>query len=293
MAGFFGAVAVTAAMVFSVSAKADFAADMVRGKQSYEVRGYDAAGAKNAKDAYTAYGEAVKATALRDEQAKALVEQSRAASFWGSALTVKDEKMAVHILGMDAAKAALKLFGVANPSAITAKEKASLKSLTGPVARVAVEAVYFYGANLGQWGAENKGTALSRWPELAGIMQVVLDLGQKDIHAFGALRTLGRGNNLVPKMFGGDLEASVKYLREAVNATKVPGKTYSYYGFNNWYLAAALYDLGIAKGDEALKLEASDLVDAFAGANAKAAGGEYAVEFAEAQAKAVDMQTNW
>lgn len=269
---------------------------MTEAEAAYAARGYDAAGIAKAEEAVSLYQDAA-LVATGVELTKAQAGVARASSFYGSTLpdtnpTEHDAKVAAHELGYSIAELAVKANGVADIKAVSATEMTALKALPADQLQAVGEALYYYGANLGQWGKLNGLEALKRWPELAQTMKDVIALGFKSIHEYGPLRILGFGNYNTKK-FGGSLIEAEKFLSAAVKATAIAGTSVSAFGYNNLYLALVLHDRGVDETDATKLQEAKDLLTAFIAADGKASGVAYLAEFVQSQKEAAGVLAKW
>jgi hypothetical protein len=274
----------TALIVLSAwsTAQAQTASQLQSDAQAaYAARAYDNAGVQSAAKAAALYGSLVASATEQKAKAKYLVLQSEALYFVGNASTAKDMKVENHQKGMEAADQATKLLGL---QAVTGADVEALKTtLSKEDLALLGEALYQRGVNLGQWGAANGVLeSLSKWPELRDNMQLIADLGLKQIHEFGAYRTLGRGYFKIPEMLGGSKAKAEKYFSVAVSSTLAQGQVYSTNGYNNLFYAEFLQ----AQGQTA---KAKELLQAFLQADANTLNPASVPENKQAQFEAAEL----
>ena len=130
--------------------------------------------------------------------------------------------------------------------------------------------------------------SLNKWPDLKADMELIVKIGAKTLHEYGAYRTLGRGLFKIPALFGGDVAKASKYLQASVQGTLVAGTTCSNNGYNNLFYADVLKDAG--KDAEGKKL-LQDFIAAST-ANPSLLVG-YDAETKEAKRQAIEMLKNW
>jgi hypothetical protein len=238
---------------------------VARAVSAYEAREYNAAGVRKAQEAADLYGQLVSLPNLDAmSKAKYAVRRSEAIYFIGQNAAKKADKVTIHELGFNVAKAALSAFGNPKLEDFDPKQVAALKAtLSTTEQAILADAVYHYGIHLGQWGQANGVMdSLSKWPELRDSMRFVIELGQGNIYNFGPYRAIARGYHKIPSMFGGDKAKAEKYLRSAIDQTRAPGKIYSVSGYNNIFMAELLIDLDREE-------EAKALLSAFVTADPK------------------------
>lgn len=275
-----------AAILFcSPMALADAAADLIsQANSSYSSRDYDAAGVQAAKQAGDLYGQAVAQASDATVRAKALVGQSMAIYFVADASNSNDVKKELHLKGMELADQAAEVMGLSDVAKASDQDVQRLKgSLSAEQMRVLGDALYYRGINLGQWGAANGVVdSLNRWPELRDNMQLLVNLGLREMHGFGAFRVLGRGYYKIPTLLGGSMKRAEQYLSAALKGTLASGQTFSTNGYNNIYLADVLRENGRAA-------EAKAILEGFVAADVKTLDPESVPENRRSQKEAQDL----
>lgn len=253
-------------------------------QQAYNQRDFTQPGVKSALSAAESYSELAQAEQNTLVKAKHLIAQSEALYFVAYASTSKDDKLKYHYAGVEAADAALKIFGITD---VQKADLARLKALPADQKALVGEGLYFRGINLGQWG-NTKGVveSLSRWPELRDNMNLIVNLGLKEIHEYGAYRTLGRAYFKIPGLLGGSTKKALKYLSEAVNNSKVEGEIYSVNGINNLFYAEILKE-------EGKSADAKDLLNKFIAADANTLHSGLVPENRQAQKEAQALLKSW
>lgn len=217
-------------------------------EDAYALRDYTEAGIQNTETAATIYVELISNEA--DPVVKSTYQTKLASAYYflGSALSKKAEKKAAHQNAMDVADQVMTTMGVDSAKAheLTDAEIVSLKnSLDDESELLLVEAMYSKGISLAQWGKLNGiSSSIGKLPEVLGLMEKIEALGYADIHEYGPYRTIGRINFVLPGLFGGDLEKSEDYLKDATMKSLAPGQRYSINGYNNVYFAETLYKRG-------------------------------------------------
>ncbi|HRK06245.1 MAG TPA: hypothetical protein PLZ57_00630 [Pseudobdellovibrionaceae bacterium] len=281
-------VAVGALVAVTGSAQAaDFATLVNEAKVAYEARGYDAAGRLQAERAVDLYKQAMAVASNDAEKFTSMIGQSEAQYFVGNSTDDNQVKIERHLAGLEIADAVVKAFGVQDVTAVAEADLQRLKALPADQLALLGEALYYRGINLGQWGAANGVMAsLGRWPELRSTMELIVNINLKNIHEYGAFRTLGRGYFKVPGMFGGSNKRAEKYLSEAVKQTLAAGQIFSTNGYNNIYYAELLKDLGRDQ-------EAKDLLQAFVNSQVLAVNPPSKQEYVRAQGEAADLLAQW
>ena len=111
-------------------------------------------------------------------------------------------------------------------------------------------------------------------------------MGLESIHEYGPYRTIGRANFILPKIFGGDLAKSEKYLKDAYKNTLVQGQRYSVHPYNNIYLAETMYKAG-------KETQAKNLLDSFLAADITTLKEGQEPENREAMRVAQDLADDW
>ncbi len=99
---------------------------------------------------------------------------------------------------------------------------------------------YWLTANKGKW-AEANGiiNSLKYWPEMRKTLEATIDMGQKEVVAFGPNRVLGRAYYKLPFPLGSKKKA-LSLHKEAFAKTLHPVYKVSTYGVNNLYFAQTL-----------------------------------------------------
>ena len=278
---------------FSSLALADgTAAEFIaQAKAAYAQRAYSEEGIAKAKEAASLYE---KAAALQTgrEAAESLNGEAEALHFAGAATSEakKSEKIATHLSGIQVGDRALQTLGVNaigdlfSPEGIE-KTKARLNT---EELKTLANAIYFRGANLGQWGTANGVVdSLGKWPELRDSMQAIIDLDMKEVNDFGAYRVLGRGYFKIPALLGGSMRKARRYLTEAVNNTKsTVYPELSRQATNNLYLAEVLHE---DKAGEAAKA----LLQKTIAADAAQLNPDQVPETQDVQKQAAEFLKNW
>lgn len=239
-------------------AQADAAGDLsAKAAEAFAKRDYTNSGAASAQEAADLYAKAVEASSNNSDKAKNLSGQSEALYFVGDASAEKSVRIDKFLKGMTAADAATKALGIADITKVTAEQLNQLKSsLSAGDLQIMGDALYFRGANLGQWGQANGVTqSLGKWGELRKNMEIMQTLGLTASHDYGSFRILGRGYFKIPGLLGGDMNKATKYLQQAVANTLVAGKKISRNGTNNNYYAEILNENGDTDAAKALLQE--------------------------------------
>jgi hypothetical protein len=256
-------------------------------EKAYAARDYNAAGIKSAQDAQDLYAQLVAQTTEPSAKATFLVRQAEASYFVGVATADQQTKLDRLQNGIDLADQATKLLGVANVTSVSDADLQRLKALPKETLALLGDALYYRGASLGQWGQANGVTSsLGKWPELSTNMELIINLGVKEVHSYGAYRTLGRGYFKIPGILGGDMAKATKYLAAAVKNTLVAGQIYSVNGTNNNFYAEILKE----NGDEA---GARALLNAYLTADVATLDPKGIAESKQAQAEAQDLLKSW
>lgn len=261
---------------------------LAQARKAYSEREYSAAGIQHAQEAADLYGQLATQTTDAKAKAKYLVGQAEAFYFVGNANASSNVKIEKHLKGMEAADQAAKLLGVADVTKVSDADVERLKtSLSAEDLLLLAEALYQRGTNLGQWGAANGVTSsLGKWPELRSTMNLIINLGQKDLNEYGPYRVLGRGYYKIPALLGGDMKKADKYLSTALSKTQVAGQPYSTNGFNTTYYADVLKENGETQ-------KAKDLLAAFIKADPATLNPNLVPENKQAQKDAAELLKNW
>ncbi len=259
---------------------------LTQAQAAFAQRDYTADGIKHAQDAVDAYTQLVGMTTDKKAIAQYSSGLSESLYFVGDASSDNNIKLSVHQQGITAADNALKLYNVTNVSSVAQPILDSLKALPADEQATLGGLLYQRGANLGKWGEANGILAsLNKWPELRDTMQLIINIGQKADHQYGAYRILGRGYYKIPGFLGGDVQKSMQFLSAAVKNTLVPGTIFSKSGYNNIYLADVYKDNG--KADQA-----KAILQAFVAADPASIDANSVVEIKKSQKDAQDMLNN-
>ena len=241
-------------LIFAVQANANVKAD--EAEAAYALRDFNEMGIKNVNEAIKLFDEAITLEADTFQKKVLTHRKSEAFYFLGTALDKKKERMAAHQEAMDISDVLMTGFGVDAEKAHELSDTQIadlLNTLNDDEELLLAEVFYAKGINLGQWGQLNGiASSIGRLPIVLGLMDRIEKLGHEDINYYGPVRTVGRANFVLPKIFGGDLDKSETLLKRAYKETLVPGKKYSVNGYNNLYLAETMYKRG--KETQAIKL---------------------------------------
>ncbi len=271
---------------------AETAAELeARAQTAYEARDFTGPGVQSAQLSADLFGKAVAASSADPaKQAELKVRQAAACFFLGDALQDNAAKITQLWNGYNLANDVVaNTFGIKDVTAVSDPQLQSLLKLPADQLTRLGEALYVRGINLGNWGQVNGiMESLNKWPDLKASMELMVRLGQKTLHEYGAYRTLGRGLFKIPGLLGGDVPKATKYLQVAVQGSIAPGQTFSINGFNNLFYADILKDAG--KDAEAKKL-LQDFISA-AHANPNILPG-YPAETKNAVRQADEMLKSW
>ncbi len=256
-------------------------------QKAYEERDYTVPGVLRAQDASNLFGKLAGQTTDQDKLAEIRVRQAAACFFVGDAASDTNVRITQFWNGYQLADLAIKHFGINDVSNVSAADLANLMKLPKEQITRIGEALYVRGINLGQWG-EAKGvvSSLDRWPELRNSMELMVKIGAKELHEYGAYRTLGRGLFLIPGLLGGDTAKADKYLAATVKGSLAPGQSYSVNGYNNLFYADSLK----YSGKDA---EAKKLLQDYLKADPNTILPGYAPESKKAQALAIEKLKTW
>lgn len=249
-------VAALVAVVAPVAQAATPVEAIQQAEQAYAQREYDNAGAAKAQAAADLFAQAAADKSIGTPvKAVALAGQAEAIYFVANVATDNNVKIAKHLEGMNAADAALKLYGINDVNNVSDSDVARLKALPADELNVVAKAMFQRGINLGQWGAASGvAQSLGKWPELRANMDLLTKIGKTDIAQYGPYRTLGLGYYKIPALLGGSMAKADKYLSTAVSKTLAAGQVYSVNGHNNVFYAQVLRDNGnAAKAKELLQ----------------------------------------
>jgi hypothetical protein len=279
------AILVAALALVSVSAFAETPQE-ASAQKAYDSRDYSQPGRASAAEAVRLFGDLAKTTADANLKAQYLVKQAASSFFLGDSASDNNEKIAQFTAGMGSSNAALKLTGINDVNNVTDADIANITKRSKDEITLVAEALYVYGINLGQWGQANGVMqSLNKWPELRTTMELIVKVGARGLHEYGAYRTLGRGYFKIPALLGGDVAKAQKYLSTAVQGSLAPGQVYSTNGYNNLFYA----DLLIDQGQQA---QAKKILQDFVKADPKTTLPGYEPETREAQRLALVMLKN-
>ncbi len=253
-------------------------------EQAYAQREYDNAGVAKAQEAANLFAQAAADKSVSNVmKAVALTGQAEAIYFVANVSTDNNVKIAKHLEGMNAADAALKLYGINDVNNVSDADVARLKGLADEELNVVAKAMFQRGINLGQWGAASGvAQSLGKWPELRTNMDLLTKIGKTDIAQYGPYRTLGLGYYKIPALLGGSMAKADKYLSTAVSKTLAAGQVYSVNGYNNVFYAQVLRDNGNAA-------KAKDLLQQFLKADPNTLNPGAAPETKAAQREAAEL----
>ncbi len=269
-----------------ISTTAFAAATPEAAEQAYAARDYTQPGRASAAEAVKLFGELAQTTADKNLKAQYLVKQAASSFFLGDSTADNNEKIAQFTAGMGSSNAALKIAGINDVNNVSDADIAAITKRSKDEVTLVAEALYVYGINLGQWGQANGVMqSLNKWPELRTTMELIVKVGAKGLHEYGAYRTLGRGYFKIPALLGGDVAKAQKYLSTAVNGSLAAGQVYSVNGYNNLFYADLLIDQG--QEDQAKKL-----LQDFIKADAKTLLPGYEAETRQSQRLAAEMLKN-
>lgn len=253
-------------------------------EQAYAQREYDNAGVSKAQEAANLFAAAAADKSIDTAgKAVALAGQAESIYFVANVSTDNNVKITKHLEGLNAADAAVKLYGIDDVSSVSDADLARLKALPAAELAVLAKALFQRGINLGQWGAASGvAQSLGKWPELRSNMDLVAKIGFKEIAQYGPYRTLGLGYYKIPALLGGSMSKADKYLSEAVTKTLAAGQVYSVNGYNNVFYAQVLRDNGNAA-------KAKDLLQNFLKADPNTLNPGSAPETKAAQREAAEL----
>ena len=277
-------IAVSVSVGFNAAQAATVEELLVQAKQSFAEREYDNAGVAKAQASADLYAQAASDKAVsKFNKVAALAGQAEALYFVANVNPATDVKIAKHWEGFTAAETVVKMFGVNDVTNVSDATVASLKALPADQLKIFAEALFQRGINLGQWGAASGvAQSLGRWPELRSNMELIVKIGFKDLHEYGAYRTLGLGFYKIPALLGGSMAKADKYLSTAVSGSLAAGQTYSINGYNNVFYAQILRDNGSAA-------KAKELLQNFLKADANTLNPGNAPETKAAQREATEL----
>lgn len=277
-----------ACLLFTVQSFGNTKAD--EAAAAYSLREYNEAGLKNVQEAVNLYVEAIQIETDDLKKRQLMLDLATAYYFQGQALEKKDDRKQAHQNAMDVADKIMTAMGV---DASTAHEltQAQINDLLNKFDEdnetVLADAFYTKGINLGQWGRLNGvASSIGRLPVVLGLMDRIEMMGYESIHEYGSYRTIGRTNFVLPKIFGGDLAKSEKYLKDAYRQTLVEGQRYSLNPYNNIYLAETMYKAG-------KETQAKNLLDTFLAADITTLKQGQDPENREAMRVAQELADDW
>jgi len=282
------ALLIAALALVSISAHAATTQELEAAAQkAYDGRDYTQPGRASAAQAVSLYGQLVQQATDKGAQAKYLVEQAAASFFLGDSASDNGEKINQFTAGMTSSKRAMQNLGIQDVNNVSDADIANIVKRSKDEITLLAESLYVYGINLGQWGQANGVMqSLDKWPELRTTMELIVKIGAKNLHEYGAYRTLGRGYFKIPALLGGDFAKAQKYLSTAVNGSLAAGQVYSVNGYNNLFYADLLKD----QGQDA---QAKKMLSDFTKADPKTLLPGYEAETREAQRLAIEMLKNW
>ena len=277
-----------ALVVFAVSANAATTQELeAQAAKAYDARDYTQAGRQSANQASGIYGTLAQQTSDPAKKAEYLIRQAGACFFMGDSTQDNNEKITQFSNGLTLAGAGVKLLGVNDVNAVTDADVQNLLKKPKEQLQMLAEGLYVRGINLGQWGQANGVMqSLDKWPELRTTMELIVKIGGKSLHEYGAYRTLGRGYFKIPALLGGDEAKAAKYLSTAVQGSLAPGQVYSVNGYNNLFYVDLLKD----QGQDA---QGKKILQDYLKADPKTVLSGYEAETREAQRQAAEMLKNW
>jgi hypothetical protein len=272
----------------AVTAKAATTQELEAAAQkAYDGRDYSQPGRASALQAAQLYGQLSKQATDASTKAKYMIQQAASCFFLGDSASDNGEKITQFSNGIAVSDAAVKLLGIKDVNNVSDADIAAITKRPKDQIILLAEGLYVRGINLGQWGQANGVMqSLDKWPELRTTMELIVKIGAKSLHEYGAYRTLGRGYFKIPALLGGDVAKAQKYLSTAVNGSIAPGQVYSTNGYNNLFYADLLKD----QGQDA---QAKKLLQDFLKADPNTLLPGYAAETREAQRQATEMLKNW
>jgi hypothetical protein len=216
----------TLSLVLSIGA---FAQTATEAEALYKARANSRSGGQTALKAAEMYVKVAAAATTDLEKATNLTKSAQAYYYAGEHTDGnKDERKALHLIGVDKAEAATALL---EGKAATAEEFKQLAL-----------SYYRTGSNLGKWAEANGiASSLGKWPTLKSLMKKIIDLdggAYKYVESYGANRILGRAYYKLPAPLGSKKKA-FNYLNEAFENTK-EGKEISTSSINIIYFADLL-----------------------------------------------------
>lgn len=283
------AVAVAAMTLLAApNAKADATQDLeAQAQKAYDGRDYTNAGRASALQAAVFYGQLAQKATDPLKKAEYSTRQAGACFFLGDSAQDNNEKITQFGNGMALADGAVRAFGLNDLNNVSDADVQNLLKRPKEQLNVLAEALYVRGINQGQWGQANGVMqSLDKWPELKATMELIVKIGFKQLHEYGAYRTLGRGLFKIPELLGGDQAKAAKYLQVSVQGSLAPGQVYSVNGYNNLFYAELLHDQG--QPDQAKKI-----LQDYLKADPNTVLPGYAAESREAQRQAVEMLKSW
>ncbi len=277
-----------ALVVFAVTANAATTQELeAQAAKDYDARDYTQAGRQSVTEALGVYATLVQQTTDPAKKAEYMIRQAGASFFLGDSTQDNNEKITQFSNGLTLAGDGVKLLGVNDINAVSDADLQNLMKKPKEQLQMLAEGLYVHGINLGQWG-QAKGVlqSLDKWPELRTTMELIVKIGAKSLHEYGAYRTLGRGYFKIPALLGGDSAKAAKYLSTAVQGSLAPGQVYSVNGYNNLFYVELLKD----QGQDA---QGKKILQDYLKADPKTVLPGFEPETREAQRVATEMLNNW
>ena len=259
-------------------------------QKAYDERDFTQAGVQRAQDASNLFGQLAGELQKAGDKAKYAeirVRQAAACFFMGDASKDSEVKKTQFWNGYSLAKEGVTYYQVKDVSTVSDADLQRLLKLSADDRTKLAEALYVSGINLGQWGeASGVMQSLNKWPELRDSMELMVKIGMKELHEYGAYRTLGIAYFRIPALLGGSVPKATQYLTKAVTSTLATGQVYSVNGFNNLFYAELLKDAG-------KDAEAKKILQDFLKADSSNLLPGYSAETKNAQRLANEMLKNW
>ena len=277
-----------ALVIFAVTANAATPQELeAQAAKAYGARDYTQAGRQSATKSVRLFGDLVQQTADPIKKAEYMIRQAGAYFFLGDATQDNAEKITQFSNGLTLAGNGVKILGVSDVNAVSDVDVQNILKKPKEQIQMLAEGLYVRGINLGQWGQANGVLqSLDKWPELRSTMELIVKIGAKSVHEYGAYRTLGRGYFKIPALLGGDSSKAAKYLQTAVQGSLAPGQVYSVNGYNNLFYVELLKD----QGQDA---QGKKILQDFGNANPATILPGFEAETREAQRQAIEMLKNW
>ena len=205
-----------------------FANDVDTAEELYDLREENV---ENAVKAGEIYGTLAGVEEDLNTKADLIYNQARAVYYVGSVTEDKDQKLEIFKRCYKIAETGMKLIGD-EPEDYDQEE-------------LWAKNTFYFGAGLAKWG-ETKGpvAAIGKWPKLRDTMESIISKGFADLEEYGANRILGRAYYKIPKIMGGSMKKSLKYLSEAFEESLADDAEVSTHGLNNLFYADVLKSTG-------------------------------------------------